>query len=69
MNPFFALCIFIFSFANVLLSQTNNNWPDWRGPNHNGVTSATGLPDTWGETENLVWKTAIHDQGWSTPVI
>ena len=46
-----------------------DNWPDWRGPFHNGHTNAKGLPTTWSETENIVWKTAIHDRGWSTPVI
>jgi len=28
-----------------------------------------GLPLTWSETNNIRWKTAIHDRGWSTPVI
>ena len=25
-------------------------------------------PRRWGETENVRWKTAIHDRGWSSPV-
>ncbi len=26
-------------------------------------------PLTWSETENIAWKTPIHDRGWSSPVI
>ncbi len=27
------------------------------------------MPVTWSESDNIVWKTAIHDKGWSSPVI
>jgi outer membrane protein assembly factor BamB len=27
-----------------------DNWPHWRGPSHNGVSTETGLPVTWGAT-------------------
>jgi outer membrane protein assembly factor BamB len=45
------------------------NWPQFRGPHGDGKSDATGLPVTWGETKNVVWKTAIHDKGWSSPVV
>jgi outer membrane protein assembly factor BamB len=45
------------------------NWPQFRGPRGDGKSDATGLPVTWGETKNVVWKTAIHDKGWSSPVV
>jgi outer membrane protein assembly factor BamB len=45
------------------------NWPDWRGPTCDGRSDATGLPLKWSETENIVWKTPIHDLGYSTPVV
>jgi len=61
-------------FAAVLLSQFSNAaetgyWPDWRGPNADGHSDATGLPLTWSENENIVWKVPIHDHGYSTPVV
>lgn len=46
-----------------------SNWPDWRGPTADGRSKATDLPLRWSETENIVWKTAIHDLGFSTPVV
>lgn len=44
------------------------SWPDYRGPSHDGRSKATDLPETFGEDENITWKTAIHGRGWSTPV-
>jgi len=45
------------------------NWPQFRGPDGNGHSDAHGLPVHWSETRNVVWKTPIHDRGWSSPVI
>lgn len=51
------------------------DWPDYRGPWHNGHVSApgdtkpVGLPTKWSESENVKWKTLIPYRGWSTPVI
>lgn len=44
-------------------------WPQFRGPDGNGVSSSTGLPVTWSENQNVRWKTAIHGRAWSSPVI
>ncbi len=45
------------------------NWPEFRGPSGNGVTTATGLPVSWSETNQVRWKTAVHGKGWSSPVV
>ena len=50
------------------------DWPQFRGPRGDGHAAAPGaeaggLPLTWSETENVVWKTAIPHRGWSTPVV
>jgi outer membrane protein assembly factor BamB len=34
-----------------------------------GHAVGTGLPLTWSETTNIAWKSAVHDRGWSSPVI
>ncbi len=59
-------------FAILSLAATaagGDNWPQFRGPRCDGHSNATKLPVTWSETENVVWKTAIHDRGWSSPVV
>jgi outer membrane protein assembly factor BamB len=47
----------------------SENWPRFRGPNGDGLSRARNLPDKWSESENIRWKTPIHDKGWSSPVI
>jgi len=46
-----------------------NGWPMFRGPQGNGAVSGSHLPLHWSETQNVLWKTAIPDLGWSTPVV
>jgi len=60
----------VFAVAFFVNSQlVLANWPDWRGPTCDGRSDATDLPLKWSETENIVWKTPIHDLGYSTPVV
>ena len=54
-------------FAGTEVETTN--WPQFRGPFGNGVAISRNLPLRWSETENVKWKTLIHDRGWSSPVI
>lgn len=73
---------FLFLFAAcVALSQRGTaadvgkvplaiaEWPEFRGPDGQGHASQRGLPITWSETENIVWKAPIEGLGWSSPVI
>ncbi len=46
-----------------------DTWPAFRGPTGDGHADDVGLPLTWSEGENIVWKTPIHGRGWSSPVI
>jgi outer membrane protein assembly factor BamB len=50
-------------------APAQKNWPELRGPDRNGHAAAKKLPLVWSETNNVVWKTAIHDLGWSSPVV
>ncbi len=45
------------------------NWPQWRGPSANGVSTETGLPVRWSATENIRWKAPLRGMGTSTPVV
>ena len=46
-----------------------DGWTQFRGPNGSGISSAKELPTKWDDKTNVVWKTAIHDKGWSSPVV
>ena len=43
-------------------------WPEFRGPNAQGVVKASNVPSKMGQ-ENLVWKREIPGAGWSSPVM
>ena len=44
-------------------------WPRWRGPSGQGVVDATGYPDTWSDTENVVWRSTVPGRGHSSPIV
>ncbi|HAV63132.1 MAG TPA: hypothetical protein DCY13_12300 [Verrucomicrobiales bacterium] len=50
-------------------SESSKYWPQWRGPNWNGVAAHSDPPINWSETENIKWKTAVPGAGWATPII
>jgi outer membrane protein assembly factor BamB len=47
----------------------SDDWPQFRGPDGQGHSGATGLPLDWSETENVAWKTPVEGCGWSSPVV
>ena len=47
----------------------NTNWPQWRGPDSQGISQEKNLPTEWSETKNVQWKTPIPGLGFSQPII
>jgi len=45
------------------------NWPQWRGPNADGICTETGVPIEWSRDHHVVWKTAIPGIGHSSPIV
>ena len=56
------------SYENSI-TESNDGWTRFRGPNGTGVSSATSIPTHWGESRNLIWKTKIPGPGSSSPVL
>lgn len=46
-----------------------DNWPQWRGPRANGVSSSGSLPTVWSATENIAWKAPLAGLGVSSPIV
>lgn len=61
--------LFLVLLTSLPLLRAAENWPQFRGPDGNGHSDARGLPLHWSEEQNVVWKTPIHDRGWSSPVV
>ncbi len=64
-----AFLIAVLFAAVVCPLHAVDSWPQFRGPTGDGHAVAKNLPIKWSETENIRWKTAIHDKAWSSPVI
>jgi outer membrane protein assembly factor BamB len=50
-------------------SGSGSNWPQWRGPESQGVSSDKNLPTEWSESKNIQWKTVIPGRGHSSPIV
>src|SRR6516165_8771069 len=50
-------------------TATLARWAQWRGPSGQGYSNDTRVPLTWGDKQNLVWKTDLPGRGNSTPII
>lgn len=57
----------------ALLAATSNtqaeNWPNWRGPDHNGVAPGQGFATTWNKQDNVQWQVPLEGRGGSTPIV
>jgi len=58
---------FFSSIAIATLSA--ENWPQWRGPAMNGISTEKGLPLKWSAEENIAWKVPMPGRSGSTPII
>ena len=52
----------------VVQTVSAEDWPQFRGPDSLGISTAKNLPITWSNTENLVWKKALPGSGASSPI-
>ena len=50
-----------------------DNWPQWRGANHDGISSETNFPAKFSvaenESENIVWKIKLPGSAGASPVV
>jgi len=55
--------------ADDAASVKKTDWPQWRGPQANGVADGRKLPITWSTTENIIWSVTLPGWGTSSPVV
>ena len=64
------ICTAIFIIlAMASLSPGQENWPEWRGSDFNGVTAPGKYPVSFSPTSDLLWKVQLPGKGSSTPVV
>ena len=46
------------------------NWPQWRGARHNGISGEKNIPTKWDtKGQNVLWKLEMPGPGGATPVV
>jgi outer membrane protein assembly factor BamB len=68
-RPFASAVLVSTTVALLTATTLAGDWPRWRGPDGNGVTAETDLPQTWSATQNVTWKAPLPGPGNSSPVV
>lgn len=55
--------------ALAAMNALPGDWPQWRGPQLNGVSHETNIPLRWTTTESVTWKLPLPAWGGATPII
>jgi len=69
-KPSLLFCFFVvaFLFASKQAISQDKNWTHFRGNNLNGIAVTENVPLKLDDT-SIKWKTKIHDNGYSSPVV
>src|SRR5262245_37333585 len=63
----------LLAIVGILLqahSARGENWPQWRGPQRDGISKETGLLKEWpADGPKLLWQVTYMGDGFSTPAV
>lgn len=62
-------CLLLLSCSLSSTVFAQDHWPQWRGPNLDGISSATDLPVSWDQSKNVSWRLPLPGAAGSTPAI
>jgi len=65
LNRFTSLVVLVIGASTVSAAE---NWPQWRGPGSQGISSEAALATEWSATKNIAWKTELP-AGHSSPIV
>ena len=51
------------------VSSSETDWPQFRGPMGNGISTDTKIPLEWNDTKNVKWKAPLPGPGSSSPIV
>ncbi len=46
-----------------------DNWPQWRGPTNDGISTEKNISTKWSATDNIAWKLEMPGMAGSTPIV
>jgi outer membrane protein assembly factor BamB len=61
------ICLYCFALS---ITTSASDWPQWRGPDRNGISTETGLLKQWPAAgPKLLWQVNDLGDGYSTPAV
>lgn len=70
MKRSFAIWIAAISILSMVLDVFADDWPQWRGPQRDGISRETGLLGDWPKQgPTLLWQVTNIGRGYSTPAV
>ncbi len=51
---------FVVAVFSLLAIVRGENWPQFRGPTHQGLSTELDVPLHWSSTSNILWKTPVY---------
>ena len=68
-SKIYTLFILCLSIILTTCQSQQDNWTHFRGSKLDGIATVDNPPVKWSADSNIIWKTEIHDKGWSSPVV
>ena len=60
--------IILLALAASTATVSAENWPQWRGPGSQGISTEANVPTEWSSTKNIAWKAELPS-GHSSPIV
>lgn len=61
--------VFLWMLGTAFAASAQESWPEFRGPDGQGHAGNCFVPLHWSEEENVLWKTKMPGEGWSSPLV
>lgn len=61
--------LLLLGFLTSPFLLTAADWPQFRGPNGDGISLEDSAPLTWSKTENVKWRAPLPGPGNSSPIV
>ncbi|MAR08873.1 MAG: pyrrolo-quinoline quinone [Blastopirellula sp.] len=70
-TPRLMLSVFLLVATTLVCgaSLRAENWPQWRGPQRDGISTEKNLPTEFSKSEHVAWRLPLSGPGGATPVV
>lgn len=62
-------CLLVFAVCLSAGFAQGEDWPQWRGPKNDGISSEKNLPIEWDAKKNVAWRVELPGSAGATPVV